>query len=288
MTNIRDVLITGIGIVSCAGEGHEAHGSRALVGGSNHDARTFQPYCVHPLCEVDFSRQILKTSEQRQMGVWQRIGVYAAGLALADAGLSGHLDVLDRTHLIVAAGNGERDCGFDAKVLEADLVHTDAAGRLNEALMTGLRPTLYLGELSNLLAGNISITHHVTGSSRTFKGEEIAGVSVFENAHRRISAGQGEVFLVGGALNAEREDLLLGYELGRNLWPNDYKPVWSRKTEGGGFIPGSAGAFLVLESREHAEARGRKPYARVRDVVTDRRRASGSERGQRCGAGDFR
>ena len=83
----------------------------------------------------------------------------------------------------------------------------------------------------------------MTGSSRTFKGEEIAGVSVYENAFRRISAGQGEVFLVGGALNAEREDLLLSYELGRNLWPHDYKPVWSRKADGGGFIPGSVVRF---------------------------------------------
>jgi len=33
---------------------------------------------------------------------------------------------------------------------------------------------------------------------------------------------------------------------------------------------GSAGAFLILESREHAEARGAKPYARINQVVSDR------------------
>ncbi|MCB1484587.1 MAG: beta-ketoacyl-ACP synthase [Hyphomicrobiaceae bacterium] len=276
MTKAREVWITGIGIVSCAGEGKDAHNPHTLHESCRYDTTRFQPYCVHPLCKLDFSKQIVKVSEQRQMGVWQCIGVYAAGLALADAGLTGHPDVLDRTHLIVAAGNGERDCAFDSKVLQCGVVDMGSAGQLNEALMTGLRPTLYLGELSNLLAGNISITHHVTGSSRTFKGEEIAGVSALENAFRRIIAGQGEVVLVGGALNAEREDLLLGYELGRNLWPHDYRPVWSRKTAGGGFIPGSVGAFLLLESREHAEARGRKPYARVRGAVTDRcRRKSG-------------
>lgn len=276
MTQSREVWITGIGIVSCAGDGHDAHDPRTLHERSHYDATMFQPYSVHPLCKLEFSKQIAKASEQRQMGMWQRIGVYAAGMALADAGLAGRTDLLDQTHLIVAAGNGERDCGFDTKVLEGGIVDAGATGQLNEALMAGLRPTLYLGELSNLLAGNISITHHVTGSSRTFKGEEIAGASALENAYRRIGAGQGEVFLVGGALNAEREDLLLGYELGKNLWPHDYKAVWSRKTEGGGFIPGSVGAFLVLESREHAQARGRKPYARVRDVVTDRcRRQSG-------------
>src|SRR5438874_10763094 len=35
------------------------------------------------------------------------------------------------------------------------------------------------------------------------------------------------------------------------------------------FALGSAGAFLVIESREHAEARGAKPYARLSNVVAD-------------------
>ena len=277
MTMGREVWITGIGLVSCAGEDHVAHAPLELDTAARIDSTTFHPYCVHPLRQLDFSRQIAKSSEQRQMGLWQRIGVYAGGLALTDAGLANQSQHLDHTHLIVAAGNGERDCRFDSKVLESDLAVPGAEARLNEALMSGLRPTLYLGELSNLLAGNISIIHHVTGSSRTFKGEEIAGASALENAHRRIVGCQGDVFLVGGALNAEREDLLLGYELGRNLWPHAYAPVWARKAAGGGFIPGSAGAFLVVEAREHAEARGRKPYARVRDVVTDRCRRKAGE-----------
>ncbi len=49
-------------------------------------------------------------------------------------------------------------------------------GSLNERLMNDLRPTLFLAQLSNLLAGNIAIVHGVTGSSRTFMGEEAAGV----------------------------------------------------------------------------------------------------------------
>src|SRR5438874_4087562 len=35
------------------------------------------------------------------------------------------------------------------------------------------------------------------------------------------------------------------------------------------FALGSAGAFLVIESRAHAEARGAKPYARLTNVVAD-------------------
>jgi 3-oxoacyl-[acyl-carrier-protein] synthase II len=258
-------------LLTSLGEGRDEH-ARALQDlnwNLRIDETTYAPYPIHPLGDIDFGRQIPKKSDQRQMELWQRIGVYASGLALVDSGLAHDRELLAKTNLIVAAGSGERDTAVDSRILETISSTSETELLAKEILPTALRPTLFLAQLSNLLAGNISIVHNVTASSRTFMGEEMAGLAAIENAHRRISAGQGDVFLVGGALNANREDLLLGYELGKNLWAHPYKAVWSRKENGGGFIPGSAGAFLVLEAREHAEARGRKPYARIRDVVTD-------------------
>ncbi len=281
MSEDRQVWVTGIGLISSCGEGiaaHEALLTKPPEADEPPVTEEFAPYPIHPLVPIDFSKQIPKGSEQRQMGVWQRIGVYAAGLALADAGLAGNPGMLGTTDLIVSAGNGERDVALDQRVLET-LGTNSIPGALNEALSKGLRPTLYLGELSNLLAGNIQIVHNVTGSSRTFKGEEIAGVSAIENAVRRIAAGQGDLFLVGGALNAERADLLLNYELGGFLWRNPFRSVWERRTGGGGFVPGSMGAFLVLELRGSAEARGAKPYARITSAASDRsRREPGAAR----------
>lgn len=277
-TSARDVWVTGIGLVSSLGEGNAAH----LAAFSQPEAplhldqSTYGPYPVHPLAAVDFGRQIPKKSDQRQMEPWQRIGVYAAGQALEDAGIAGQPALLQNTNLVVAAGSGERDTGVDAKILETVGPRGDTAMLAKEILPSALRPTLFLAQLSNLLAGNISIVHNVTASSRTFMGEEMAGISAVENSFRRIRAGQGDLFLVGGALNAEREDLLLGYELGCNLWAHPYRPVWERSGDGGGFVPGSVGAFLVLESRQHAEARGRRPYARIAGVASDHtRRAPG-------------
>jgi len=61
--------------------------------------------------------------------------------------------------------------------------------------MNDLRPTLFLAQLSNLLAGNIAIVHGVTGSSRTFMGEEPAGVDAARIALARIAAGQSDIAL---------------------------------------------------------------------------------------------
>ncbi len=269
------VWITGIGLISSLGEGAALHWSKLCSGAPLRpviDPQRFAPYTVHPLADIDFSKQIPRTSDQRQMERWQRIGVYAAGLALADAAIAGDQELLEKTDLCIAAGNGERDIALDSRILAGNRAEGAQGAYLNQNLATGLRPTLYLGQLSNLLAGNISIVHKATASSRTFKGEEMAGVSAVADAVNRIEAGQGELFLVGGALNAEREDVLLGCELAGSLYNGPHHSVWQRRAQGGGLVPGSVGAFLVLEASQHARRRGAVPYARISDVVSDRSR----------------
>jgi 3-oxoacyl-[acyl-carrier-protein] synthase II len=263
----REVWITGIGIVSCLGEGRDAHeqgldARRVVV-----DAEMFAPYAVHPLARLDFDKQIPKKGDQRQMEQWQRIGTYAAGVALADAGVKGNAELLGRMDMIVAAAGGERDIAVDSAILANRGKVANPGAFLNERLMSDLRPTLFLAQLSNLLAGNISIVHGVTGSSRTFMGEESAGVEAVRVAFARIAAGQSDLTLVGGSHNGERHDLLVLYEAGGHMLRDGYKPVWERS---GGMILGSLGAFLVLEERNHAQARGAKPLARLTTVLSER------------------
>ncbi|MBX9709825.1 MAG: beta-ketoacyl-ACP synthase, partial [Xanthobacteraceae bacterium] len=164
------------------------------------------------------------------------------------------------------------DLDVDASVLNAQAQGNADPGLLNERLMNGLRPTLFLAQLSNLLAGNIAIVHGVTGSSRTFMGEEVAGVDAVRIALARIAAGQSDIALVGAAHNGERKDLLMLYEFGDFNLKNKFATVWERPDDHGGFALGSGGAFLVIESREHAQARGAKPFARLTNVVADRAR----------------
>ena len=282
MTSGRDALITGVGLVSSLGEGLDAHwaaldrpdGFRPTL-----DERRFPPFAVHPMIRLELDRQIPKRGDQRQMEAWQRIGTYAAGLALEQAGVKGDGALLARTDMIVAAGGGERDIAVDAAILSA-LPHAERQDvMLNERLTADLRPTLFLAQLSNLLAGNISVVHGVVGSSRTFMGEEAAGVDAVRIACTRIAAGQGDVSLVGGSYNTERPDVLLEYAMGQMLWRGEYKPIWARQAAGGGLVLGSVGCFLVIESRAHATARGARPLARIAAIASDRsRRTAGSAR----------
>jgi 3-oxoacyl-[acyl-carrier-protein] synthase II len=266
----REVWITGIGIISCLGEGPDAHWQKLMEARPSADATTFAPFVVHPLAPINFDAQIPKKGDQRQMENWQRIGTYAAGLALDSAGVKGNTDILSKMDMIVAAGGGERDLTVDSNILSGIQHAANPAAFLNERLMSDLRPTLFLAQLSNLLAGNISIVHGVTGSSRTFMGEESAGIDAVRIAHARIGAGQSDIGLVGGSYNGERPDLLMLYEFAGLALKNKFTRVWERHDGKGGFAMASLGAFLVIEARDHAEKRGAKPLARLTAVVSDR------------------
>lgn len=283
----KEVLITGIGLVSSLGEGVDNHWE-ALTG-PNHakpviDMQTVSPYGVHPLPEMDWSLQIPRRGDQRQMENWQRLGTYAAGLALDDAAIKENEELVSTMDLVVAAGGGERDVETDESIMKDAVASNDREKVLLERLPSDLRPTLFLAQLSNLLAGNISIVHKVTGSSRTYMGEETAGVTVIDNAVKRIASGRSTHMLVGGSYHADRPDALLPHALGHYLYAGGEHGVLERQDHGGGMRFGSVGAFLVLEEAEHAKKRGAKAYAKLTGVSADLGSREGEKGLQRMNA----
>src|SRR5262249_4282387 len=69
--------------------------------------------------------------------------------------------------------------------------------------------------------------------------------------------------------NGERRDLIMLYSFGGHALKQPFASVWERTARGGGLALGSLGAFLVLEAREHAQARGAKPLARLSKVLSE-------------------
>src|SRR6201747_394897 len=99
-----EVWITGIGLATSLGEGLDANWDALNARRINVDEKGFAPYVVHPFAPVNLDEQIPKKGDQRQMEAWQRIGTYAAGLALASAGVKGNKEILGRMDMILAAG----------------------------------------------------------------------------------------------------------------------------------------------------------------------------------------
>jgi len=281
----QSIVITGIGLVTSLGDGAEANWAALSdpAGAPVLDDTTCAPFVLHPVPPLPLDAQIPRKGDQRQMEPWQRLGTYAAGLALDDAGAR---DLVADMHLIVAAGGGERDIALDEAIAGelAGLPPEVSGPLLNERLANGLRPTLFLAQLSNLMAGNISIVHGVTGSSRTFMGEEQAGADALRIAAARLAEGSGSIALVGGAFIATRWDLLVFYGPGGRLWQGGWAPV-SGRADPGGIMLGGMAAFLVLETEAHARARGAPVLARLDGVATDAARRSAPGQSQAALAG---
>ena len=151
-TEKSEVWVTGIGLVSSLGEGLETHWAQLAAGKTpvpSVDTEDQAPYPVHPIVDFDIAAQIPKRSDQRQMGQWQHLGTYAAGLALDDAGIAHNPELLAATNMIVAAGGGERDLEVDAAIMEVVSKSDHPGEQLNESLSSELRPTLFLAQLSS-------------------------------------------------------------------------------------------------------------------------------------------
>ena len=274
----REVCITGYGLLSPLGETPEAWwqalndpaGARSLW-----DSDSYAPYHAVPIGEYDLASQVSRRGDQRAMEPMMQYGVYAAGLALDMAGLKDNEALLPEVNLVVAAGGGERDWALDKKILEELPGRNDRDSFLNQQLADGLRPTLFLAQLPNLFAGNISIIFKASGSSRTFMGEEPAGVDAVRVAWNRIRSGQSDIFLVGAAYNASRPDMMLTYHNGNILLADGPADLWNRPDAG--MVPGSAGAFVVMEPRERAQARGARILGTLKNVQSHRtKRAPGA------------
>ena len=283
MSARREVWITGVGLLTCLGEGMEANWQRLERGDPPpYDDKTFAPYIVHPLPAMSFDKQIPKKADQRQMELWQRAGTYAAGLALSDAGIAGKPDLLDRTDMIVAAGGGERDVAADNAILAGVRKANRPDVFLNERLMSDLRPTLFLAQLPNLLAGNISLVHGVVGSSRTFMGEEAAGVDSVRVAQARVASGQSELTLVGGAYNGARWDVLLAFELGHVLLQGQIRAGLGSRAQRRHRLCDHGGVFGAGKPRTRASARRKTAGAAFRNPFRPQFAASPARPRRRC------
>ncbi len=259
----REVVISGIGIVSPLGCGVDA--VLAALSGTDApeiDWQRYAPYGVRRPAPFDDTRFLRKPSERRVMSDMMIHAVEAAGQALTAAALADDPERLAALHLLVAAGMSARDTAADARLLDEARRAAAPAVRHNELMQSEFKPTLFLAQLSNLVAGNLSIVFGIKGSSRTISGEELAGAQCLDVAVRQIRSGQREMVLVGGCFSADRPEIVASYAAGgmlrRAVDAND------------GAVLASMSVFLVLESARSAAARGHRPLARISSVRVGR------------------
>jgi len=258
MNRCSDVLVTGLGLLSPYGEDFSEVFDRS------HDCEPVDgaDAVSIPIVEYQIERQVKERRTRRMMGPMMASAAYAAGKALDSSGLRDEAGILKKADLVVACGPGERLPKFDDKIAERVMTrHSEKDLALNRALVDVLKPTHFLTQLPNLAAANIAMEFGLTGTSRTFVGEDSAGVAALSTAIRRIAAGFSNVALIGAAANSECDYRKVGLSEAGFFSGANNGLLLAENLETYRF--GSCAVFLVLESRRHAEARHARAFGRI-------------------------
>ncbi|WP_426203135.1 beta-ketoacyl-ACP synthase II [Pseudomonas sp. TWP3-1] len=265
----RRVVVTGMGLVSPLGTGVEQVWQRLLAGRSGlrnlpdaviADLPTRVGGVVPTLAEdaeagFDPDRAT-PPKEQKKMDRFIMFAMEAARQAVEQAGWKPEdAHAQERTATIIGSGVG----GFGAI---ADAVRTtDSRGPRR------LSPFTIPSFLVNLAAGHVSIQHGFKGPLGAPVTACAAGVQAIGDAARLIRSGEADIAVCGGAEAAIDRVSLAGFAAARALSSgyNDTPERASRPFDSGrdGFVMGEGAGLLVIESLEHALARGAQPLAEL-------------------------
>lgn len=265
----RRVVVTGMGLVSPLGSGVEVVWQRLLAGRSG--LRNLPDAVVADLparvggsvptpeedAEAGFDPdRATAPKEQKKMDRFILFAMEAARQALDQAGWHPQEGKgRERTATIIGSGVG----GFGAI---ADAVRTtDSRGPRR------LSPFTIPSFLVNLAAGHVSIQHGLKGPLGAPVTACAAGVQAIGDAARLIRSGEADIAVCGGAEACIDRVSLAGFAAARALSSgyNDTPERASRPFDSGrdGFVMGEGAGLLVIESLEHALARGAQPLAEL-------------------------
>ncbi len=265
---MRRVVITGLGLVTPLGSGVDATWSALLE--SRSGARRIAEFEASDLpCQIacfvprgDGSNgtfnadQWMEPKEQRKVDDFIVYAVAAADQALADAGWAPKTaEDQERTGVLIGSGIG----GLNG-IAETSLL-------LKEKGPRRVSPFFIPGRLINLAAGHVSIKHGLKGPNHAVVTACSTGAHAIGDAARLVALGDADVMVAGGAESPICRIAMAGFAACKALSThfNDNPTKGSRPydRDRDGFVMGEGAGVVVLETLEHAKARGARIYAEV-------------------------
>ena len=252
---MREAVVTGIGAITPLGADAADTWARASDGASG-----IAPITGFDPDDYDLGSKIVGRAEfdasdhefidERGMGRYAQLALVAAHEAVADAGLVPESDTWRPERAGVSIGTGMG--GFPEI----------------EETVTGERvgPRFVISQLPNLAAGYISQAFDATGPNRAPATACAAGTHAIGSALDDIRLGRADVMIAGGTEAALSPTGIRGFDAMRALsTANDAPTEASRPFDADrdGFVIAEGAGVLVLETPDHAEARGVDPLATV-------------------------
>ena len=257
--NKREVVVTGLGLLSPIGNGADEAWSNALAGKSGAGPIDGFDTTGHAVTIAAGVKNLTVTDyidrrEARRMDPFIQYGLIAGIQAVRDAGLE---DAPDPDRIGVAIGSGIG--GINTIEATHTVCLERGPGRVS--------PFFVPSSVINMIAGALSIKYGFSGPNIAVVTACTTGTHNIGVGMRMIQQGDADVMIVGGAEQATSPVTVAGFTAmkalsTRNDDPERASRPWDRDRDG--FVLGDGAGVMVIEERKRAVARGANIYCELK------------------------
>ena len=254
----RRVVITGLGAVTPIGNTVEEFWNGVRKGACGIGTITkfdTAEYKVHLAGEVKgfVAKERMDFKAARRMGTFSQYAVAAAKEAFADAGISMENEDPFRVGVLVGSGVGDLNACEQAKA------------KIDAGNQSRVNPFTVPVMIANMAAGNVAIALGAKGKCTSVVTACATGTHCIGDAFRAIQYNDADICVAGGAESAITPVGVAGFSALTALSESE-DPLRASipfDKDRNGFVMGEGAGLVILESLEHAKARGAHIYAEL-------------------------
>jgi 3-oxoacyl-[acyl-carrier-protein] synthase II len=253
------VVITGIGVITSLGIGKDKYWNALINGVSGISPVTrfdASDYPTRIAGEIhDFNpHDYIDKKEARRMDRFAQFAVASSALALEDAGIDLTGEDLDRVGVFLGTGIG----GTESFEEQHRVLLEKGPNRVSPLFVPMM--------IGNMGAGQISIQFGIRGPNVTIVNACAASANAVGEAFRLLQRGEADIILSGGAEAAITPMAMAGFCSMKAMSVSNEEPEKASRPfdlNRDGFVMSEGGGVMVMETLEHAQARGAHIYAEV-------------------------
>jgi 3-oxoacyl-[acyl-carrier-protein] synthase II len=257
---MRRVVVTGLGMVTPVGLTTDESWRALLAGVSGAAPITkFDPAAlqVRFACEVKGFDPLkyIDRKEARRYDLFSQLALATAAQALEQAGLDRGFPDPGRTGVLIGSGIG----GMTTFVDQVELYLTRGPDRVSPFFIPMFIP--------DIAAGLVSIRYGLQGPNFCTVSACASSAHAIGEAFDLIRLGRADCIVAGGTEAAIHGVAVAGFQNMKALSTRNDDPATASRPfdkDRDGFVMGDGSAMLVLESLEHAQARGASILGEVR------------------------
>ncbi len=259
MTGRRRVVVTGIGMVSPLGIGHEATWEALMAGRSGvatirrFDATGFATRIAAEVPAFDLAAYA-PGREMKSLDRFVHLALAAAELGMRDSGLQITDELSERTCVYIGSGMG----GLETLEKEHDKLRDRGPRKISPYFVPAIIP--------NMAAGLVSVRYAIRGPNFAHVSACATSSHAVGEALRAIQHGDVDAAIAGGSEATITPLGIGGFAALRAMSTRNDEPARaSRPFDKGrdGFVMGEGAAVLILETLERAQARSARIYCEL-------------------------